>query len=72
MNASDKIPASVVMEQVLERRAARRGQRQEYDTCTVCGVSLPMGEEFDAHCCCGRGQGTNPDCQKHGKESEWR
>lgn len=36
----------------------------EFDTCTVCGVSLPMGDEFDEHCCCGRGLGTNPDCQR--------
>lgn len=36
----------------------------EFETCSVCGVSLPMGEEFDEHCCCGRGAGRNPDCQK--------
>lgn len=36
----------------------------EFDTCTVCGVSLPMGDEFDEHCCCGTGLGTNPDCAR--------
>jgi hypothetical protein len=63
MNA-DKIPMSIVMEQVLERRAARGGQRQKYDTCSVCEVTLPMGEEFDEHCCCGVGKGTHPECQR--------
>lgn len=48
---------------VLAQRAAIR--LPEFDTCTVCGVSLPMGEEFDEHCCCGTGIGTNPDCARH-------
>jgi hypothetical protein len=47
-----------------KRAISRHSPRIEWDTCSVCEVTLPMGEEFDEHCCCGVGKGTHPDCQR--------